>query len=61
MLDLENGEKIHSVYVKPLQGKSHDIEPDDLDDFECAVWFDEMPDDEEDYRTFHRQALANIA
>jgi hypothetical protein len=43
------------------KGKSHEMEPDNLDDFECAVWFDEMPDDEEDYRTFHREALANIA
>jgi hypothetical protein len=42
-------------------GKSHEIEPDELDDYMCAVWFDEMPDDEEEVRVFHADALANIA
>jgi hypothetical protein len=43
------------------KGKSHNIEPDDLDDFECAVWFEDMPDDEEEVKAFHRDALANIS
>jgi hypothetical protein len=42
------------------KGKSHEIEPDDLDDFECAVWFEDMPDDEQEARTFHNKALDNI-
>ena len=60
ILRLEDNEKIHSVYTKAT-GKSHEIEPDDLDDFKCAVWFDEMPDDEEEARAFHDKSLANIA
>jgi hypothetical protein len=61
ILRLEDNEKIHSAYCEEVTGKSHEIEPDDLDDFIYAVWFDEMPDDEEEARTFHNQALMRIA
>ena len=40
-------------------GKQHDIEPENLEDYLCAVWFDEMPDTGRD--EWHRSQILNVS
>lgn len=53
-----NGVGIHER-ENMRQGKSHEIEPDDLDNFLCAVWFDEMPDT--GLTEWHREQILNVS
>jgi hypothetical protein len=40
-------------------GKQHDIEPDSIEDYLCAIWFDEMP--ESGLAEWHRSQILNVS
>jgi hypothetical protein len=40
-------------------GKNHDIEPDNIEDYLCAAWFEDMPETAQ--KEWHRDQIINIA